>query len=333
MNHQPAGAVDRAREGPGPVAPAAGTAAAPVLILMGLHNGAAHLAEQLESFAAQTHADWRLLASDDGSADATARVVGEFALGQPPGRVELVSGPCRGHAVNYLHMLRRLPPDGGDWLAFSDQDDVWLPERLERGVAALRGVAGPAMYCSRTLICSEDLGERRLSPPRPRRPGFRNALVQNIAAGNTILVNPAGARLLIAAAGRVQAAVVHDWWAYQVISGAGGLVLHDDRPSLLYRQHSGNAIGSNDGLRSKLRRLRMLHDGTMRRWTDVNLAGLLAISDLLGDEERALVQEFAALRQKGGALRRLWRFLKLGLYRQTFASTAALWWSVLTRRV
>lgn len=304
-----------------------------VTILMGIHNGAAHLAGQLGSFAGQSHADWRLVASDDGSTDGSSGIVADFARNQPPGRVELIAGPGRGHAANYLQMLRGLPVESGDWLAFSDQDDVWLPERLAMGIAALGDVVGPALYCSRTLICSEGLEGQRLSPPRPRLPGFRNALVQNIAAGNTILLNPAGARLLAAAARRIEATVVHDWLAYQVITGAGGQVVHDDRPGLLYRQHGRNAIGANDGLRARLRRMRMLMGGTMRGWTDVNLAALDAIRDLLGEEERALAEAFAALRREPGPLRRLRLFRRLGLYRQSRSSTLALWWGVLTGRI
>lgn len=304
-----------------------------VTILMGVHNGAAHLAAQLDSFARQSHADWRLVASDDGSADGSREIVEAFARGQPPGRVELIAGPGRGHAANYLQMLRRLPAGGSDWLAFSDQDDVWLPERLAMGIAALRDIAGPALYCSRTLICSQTLEGQRLSPHRPRPPGFRNALVQNIASGNTTLLNPAGARLLADAARRIGTTVVHDWLAYQVISGAGGRVVHDDRPSLLYRQHGGNAIGANDGLRAKLRRMRMLMDGTMRDWNTVNLAALHAIRDLLGEEERAVAEAFAALRREPGMVRRLRLFRRLGLYRQTRSSTLALWWGVLAGRV
>lgn len=312
---------------------AAADPATRVTILMGVHNGAAHLAAQLDSFAAQSHADWRLVASDDGSTDGSGEILDAFARGQPSGRVELIAGPGRGHAANYLHLLRRLPAGDGDWLAFSDQDDVWLPERLATGIAALRDIAGPALYCSRTLVCSERLEGQRLSPPRPRPPGFRNALVQNIAAGNTILLNPAGARLLATAARRIEATVVHDWLAYQVISGAGGRVVHDDRPGLLYRQHGRNAIGANDGLRSRLRRMRMLMDGTMRGWTDVNLAALHVIRDLLGEEERALAEAFAALRREPGSLHRLRLFRRLGLYRQSRSSTLALWWGVLTGRI
>lgn len=320
-------------DGPGAV-PLPGDAG--VTILMGLWNGAAHLEAQLESFAAQTHRDWRLVVSDDGSADDGPAIVDRFAAGRPEGRVRRLDGPRRGVAQNYLSMVRALPEEPG-WLAFADQDDIWLPERLERGLAALQALPGPgapALHCARTLIFDADPAVTRLSPPRPKPPGFRNALVQNIAAGNTILLNPAAARLLRAAAQRTEAVVVHDWWAYQLISGAaGGRVLHDDRPCLLYRQHHANVIGANDSLASKAQRFRLLLNGTMRDWTATNLAALAAAEPWLSPEARAAVAALKTLRETRGAGRRLAAFRGLGLYRQTRSSTLALWLAVVLRRL
>ncbi len=300
-----------------------------VTILMGVRNGADHLDEQLESFAAQTDVGWWLIASDDGSVDDSRAIIERFAARFPPGRVRTVDGPACGFSANYLSMLRRLPEEPGP-LAFSDQDDVWLPERLLQGARALEGAEGAVLYCSRTLVASEDLSQRRLARGCPRPPGFRHALVQNVAAGNTILANPAAARLLVAAARRTEKVIAHDWWAYQIVTGAGGRLIFDDRPTLLYRQHGRNAIGANDGIRAKARRLGMLVDGTMTRWTDVNLEALEAFASALLPEERAAVAEFAALRRDRNPLRRLRRARALGLYRQTRSSTLALWLAVLT---
>jgi glycosyltransferase involved in cell wall biosynthesis len=185
-----------------------------VTILMGVRNGAAHLDEQLDSFAAQQDVGWRLIASDDGSVDGSRAILERFAARFEQGRVSTIDGPKCGFAANYLSMLRHLPPDPGA-LAFSDHDDVWLPERLKLGASALEGAEGPVLYCSRTFVTSKDLSRRRLARGCPRPPGFRHALVQNVAAGNTILANPAAARLLVAAARRTETVVAHDWWAYE----------------------------------------------------------------------------------------------------------------------
>jgi hypothetical protein len=303
-----------------------------VSILMAVRNGAAHLPAQLASFAAQTHRDWRLVASDDGSTDHSRAVLADFAAAAGSGRVTVAAGPGRGAAANFLALLAGLPEVPG-WAAFSDQDDVWLPERLEMGLAALAGETGAALYCSRTWVTDPDLGRRRLSAPRPRPPSFANALVQNIAAGNTMLLNPAGAALLRAAAAEAGAVVVHDWWAYQVMTGAGGRVVHDDRPTLLYRQHGANTIGVNDGWRAQLRRLGQIADGTFAGWNRTNLDALSASAHRFTPEARALLGGFATVRQTPGPLARLRGLRRLGLYRQTAVQDAGLWLTALAGRL
>lgn len=293
-----------------------------VTVLMGLRDGAAHLGAQLDSLAVQTHRDWTLIASDDGSVDATRAILADF--GATGARVRCVDGPCMGFAANYLTMLRRLPPAPG-WVALADQDDIWLPDRLARGLAALEGRDTPALYCSRTWIVPPDLSTRRLSPPRPRPPGFANALVQNIAAGNTILLNPAAAALAVAAAAEAGQVIAHDWWLYQLVTGAGGAVEHDDRPTILYRQHAGNLIGSNDGWLARGRRVRQMLRGDFRHWNTVNLAALRASAHRLTPGARTLLEGFATARDLPGPWARLGALQALGLYRQTRASTAALW--------
>lgn len=301
-----------------------------VTVLMGLCNGAAHLGAQLHSLSIQDHADWTLIASDDGSTDATRAILADF--GATGARVRCVDGPRMGFAANYLTMLRRLPPTPG-WVALADQDDIWLPDRLSRGIAALSGQAGPALYCSRTWIVPPDLSSRRLSPPRPRPPSFANALVQNIAAGNTILLNPAAAALARAAAAEVVQVIAHDWWLYQLVTGAGGAILHDDRPTILYRQHAGNLIGSNDGWLARGRRIGQMLRGDFRHWNTVNLAALRASAHRLTPAARSGMEGFAQARDLPGPWARLRAVRALGLYRQTWASTAALWLAAVLGRM
>ena len=321
-----------AAEGQGRTQPLSSEQRTDVTILMGVWNGAEHLKAQLASFEAQTFRNWWLMASDDGSSDGSRGILRDFAESLPEGRVMLVDGPRCGFSGNYLSMMARLPQDPG-WLAFSDQDDIWLPDRLERGIHALAGMTGPAIYCSTTWVTNHDMTDRRLSRGCPRQPGFRHALVQNVVAGNTMLCNAAAGRILAAAARRTEGIVAHDWWAYQVITGAGGQVIFDTEPTVLYRQHGRNAIGANDGLRAKMRRLRLLMQGTMARWTETNLAALEAAKPWLTEESRAQLRELVALRQSSGPLNRLRRLRALGLYRQTKSSTVALWVAVALRRL
>lgn len=311
------------------------TPAPPVAILMAVYQGGDNLPAQLDSFARQDHAGWHLLASDDGSRDAGPAILRAFAADHP---VTLLRGPGQGSAPNFLSLIRASADHApaGAWLAFSDQDDVWLPDRLSRGIAALSPLEGPALFCSRTWVTDAALKGRRLSAPRPRPPGFANALVQNIVAGNTILVNAEGAALLRAAAADLVAAgrgvLMHDWWIYQVMTGAGGRVVHDDRPTLLYRQHEANEVGANDSAQAKAKRLWKLLRGDFRAWNTINIAALRTSGHRLTPENRAVLEAFARGRD-GGPGARLATVRRLGLYRQSRASTWALWLSAALKRM
>ncbi|MDQ2090273.1 glycosyltransferase [Marimonas arenosa] len=304
-----------------------------VLILMAVRNGADHLAEQLHSIATQFHGNWSIRASDDGSVDGSFDILMGFAEQGHP--LTAVRGPCKGGAENFLSLVRAVPEGEQDgFLAFCDQDDVWMPQRLSHGINALERVPAdrPALFCSGTLITDNDLGNPRPSRPRPKPPGFRNALVQNIASGNTILLNPAATRLVCQASHEVRELVVHDWWLYQIVSGAGGETIHDDTPLIYYRQHAENQIGANDTPRAQLKRIMMLLNGLFRDWNEINIAALEASRHRLSPENRQVLDDFIQLRQ-GALPTRISRFLKLGLYRQSLPGTLALWLSVLLHRL
>lgn len=305
-----------------------------IAILMAVYNGADYLDAQLSSLAAQHHENWQLLASDDGSCDNSLRCLKSF---QSKGhQVDIVKGPKQGAGMNFLYMIREAPKytAPGGWLAFCDQDDVWLPERLSRGQKALQAgdPVQPALYCSRTFITDENMENQRLSAARPRPPSFRNALSQNIASGNTILLNRAATQLVLEAAHEVTDIIIHDWWVYLLITGAGGRVVHDDIPTILYRQHGGNVIGANDRLLARLRRVWLILRGTYRTWNSSNIMALRASEHRLAGPEKIILEDFSAMRA-----RRFWGRLlamrKLRLYRQTSVGTVGLWIAVLMKRL
>jgi glycosyltransferase involved in cell wall biosynthesis len=307
------------------------------LILMGLYNGAAHLAAQLQSFADQTHGNWQLVVGDDGSTDDGPAILRAFADETAPlgPHVQMVNGPCQGVAKNFLSLLAAVPD--ADWLAFSDQDDVWLPEHLETGLAALADVpaAVPALYGARSWICDADLSNRTMSPRFYRPPGFRNALVQSIAGGNTMLLNRAGVDLARAAAIEALAAggpATHDWWLYQLIAGAGGHVIRDEVPTILYRQHGGNLFGTNRGFGAVLRRFAQILRGDLARWVDANIAALSASAHRLTPTNRAIMADFATLRGQR-FVARLRGFARLGLYRQGRVGQAMLWLALTMKKL
>jgi hypothetical protein len=214
-----------------------------VAILLSTWNGATFLPDQLASFLRLTGPDWQVYWRDDGSEDRSVDIVRAFAAAAGTGMV-VDRNDNRGRigiTASFLSLLRGAPQDCV--VAFADQDDVWLPEKLARGVDALGALegSGPALYCARQSLVNAKLHPIRLSAKLTEPPGFPQALTQNIATGCTVMLNAEAVRLI--AASREPPATLHDWWAYLVVTAAGGRVVIDDTPTVLYRQHAGNAVG------------------------------------------------------------------------------------------
>jgi glycosyltransferase involved in cell wall biosynthesis len=288
-----------------------------VVVLLATYNGARHLGEQLATLERQTIDRIDVLASDDGSTDATRDVLAIAAKQWRKGRFDIVDGPCSGFSENFRSLILRAGANA-DYFAFCDQDDLWDDDKLEAAIASLASlpVSGPALYCSATRTVTEEGQPAGKSPIMRRPPSFRNALVQSIAGGNTMVMNRA-AMLLMQAASTDVRFVSHDWWAYLVVSGAGGTVVYDPVPRISYRQHDRNLVGANAGALARFRRLQLLTSGRWFVWIGMNIGALQASRDLLTEEGRQLLDEFSALRRLSGPLRRLRRFHKLRLYRQT----------------
>jgi glycosyltransferase involved in cell wall biosynthesis len=289
---------------------------APVTVLMATYNGAAFLDEQLRSIAGQQGVGRvDLYVSDDGSTDDTLARLADWAARWDRGTFQVVRGPGQGFAENFRSLAASVPvPEG--YVAFSDQDDVWHPDKLEAAIRLL-GPLGvrPAVYLSRTRlvdISGAHLGE---SPLFARPPAFRNAIVQSIGGGNTIVLDRPGFALFAESCRRT-GFVSHDWWAYMLVTGAGGTACYDPVPHIDYRQHGSNLVGANTGWPARLDRLKRLLGGGFSAWTDRNLASLAACRDLLTEESRQLVDDLAAIRSTGFPCNLL-RLRRAGLYRQT----------------
>ena len=303
---------------------------APVAVLLCTHNGAAHLPEQLASIGGQRYSNLLLFASDDRSTDGTVALLEEFAAdGSIP--VSIRRGPGQGHTANFLSLACDVGVEA-DFYAFADQDDCWDSDKIGRAVSYLEDVpaAEPALYCARTRAVSGSGDFLGLSPLFSRPPSFRNALVQNIGGGNTMVFN-AAARALLAQAGGVDV-VSHDWWAYLLVSGAGGRVIYDPEPCLSYRQHGGNAIGANLRWRDRLRRYAGALGGRNRAWNDRNLDALERNSHLLTAENRAVLAQFRRCRD-GGVWDRLGGVRHCGLYAQTATANIGLYLASLLKKI
>ncbi len=291
-----------------------------IRILLCTRNGMPWLAAQLDSLLSQTHANWSLWVSDDGSTDDTLACLAAFQAAHPDRLERIITGPQQGAAANFLHLLCHPDLPAGP-VALCDQDDIWYPEKLDWALKALGPSSLPAVWAARYRVVDRDLAQSRPSPLWPRPPSLGNALVQNILSGHTLTLNAAAAALL-RRAGPVTVPH-HDWWIYLVMAATGGRILSDPRLVLDYRQHGANTMGARQTTRRA--RLRGLFDGTMQGWITRNLQALAQADLPLTPAARDLVTAWE------GAT---WATLRRHhIHRQSRRETAALYLAALSRRL
>ncbi len=294
-----------------------------VAVLMCTYQANHFLYEQLASVDQQQYPELSLWVSKDSNDRTTLEILKEFENSERRIRnFKIVNGPQKGFAANFLSLLNR-DEIQADYYAFCDQDDIWDSNKIETAVRKLCSLNTecPAVYCSRTLLVDDNGKDIGYSPLFSRPPSFRNALVQSLAGGNTMVINRA-ARDLLSKAGNPDV-VCHDWWVYLMVSGAGGKVVYDPVPTIRYRQHGGNLIGANDSWWSSMVRLRQVLADRFKDWQDVNLRALEGVRELLTQENRQVLDCFLRVRSSG-VLGRLYWVIKSGVYRQTIRGNVSL---------
>ena len=207
-----------------------------VSVVIPTRSRPAWLKEAVESVLAQTMTDLEIIIVLNNATVEAAEMARKLGANDRVKVVELpaVTVPA---ARNFGMAQAR-----GEWIAFLDDDDVWLPQKLQHAAMALsRAGAGPVLYCARQILVDKDLRGSTLSVMHAQPPVFPASLKQNIANGNTLVMNRLATELVNELA--QPEGTVHDWWSYIVVSAAGGKIVFDPMPQVLYRLHKDNLIG------------------------------------------------------------------------------------------
>ncbi|MGH7507495.1 MAG: glycosyltransferase family 2 protein, partial [Longimicrobiales bacterium] len=221
-----------------------------VVVVLSAYNGSRYIAQQIASIREQSCEDWRLLVRDDMSNDDTRAIVRRSAAADP--RIILLPSDRRnlGPPASFGLLLQAAVDLGAEYVFLADQDDVWLPDKMERGLAAARAAAAPG----RPLLVHSDLrvvnnGLGTIAESFMRFQGIFNTaeqplatlLAQNFVTGCATLVNRALLRVAIPIPDGV---TMHDWWLAQC-AAASGTIVYLPAPGVLYRQHGANAVGAS----------------------------------------------------------------------------------------
>jgi len=295
-----------------------------VCILLCTFNGEKFLSEQLDSIYSQTHKNWVVFASDDGSSDSTLDILKYYQKIWPPGTLKIRAGKQKGFAHNFLSLACD-PKINGDYYAFCDQDDIWLPSKLEIAIQNISKNSASDelyLYCGRTHYVSDKIKSLRDSPLFPYPRSFRNALVQSIAGGNTMLFNqPIKSVFEITGILEVPS---HDWWLYLLVEALGGKVFYDPIPYILYRQHSSSLVGSCDSVPAKFKRFVLLMQNRFKYWNDLHINALDKVKFMMTNECKDVLAQFVRLRNSN-LLHRLRMIEVCGLYRQGWRGALSLY--------
>jgi glycosyltransferase involved in cell wall biosynthesis len=238
----------------------------PISVCVATYNGEAFVDEQLRSIL-ESHIVGEVIVSDDGSNDRTVEIV--RAVHDP--RVEIVIGPGSGLVRNVESLLRRAR---GDYIFLADQDDVWMPSKVDSMIEPL--IRGATMVVSDCVVVNAELCE--LSPSYFALIGSRRGLVRNFLKNSYLGCCMAFRRELLAAAlpfpKRVPA---HDWWLGMVAEMVGS-VQFINMPLLKYRRHGSNqSSASGRSLASLPDRLALrahLATGLAGRWWQLRRKGV-----------------------------------------------------------
>jgi hypothetical protein len=223
-------------------------------ILLATYNGERYVATQLESLLVQDFTDFEVLVSDDRSSDATLEIVQRYA--EADTRIRVLDNDVRhGNARdNFFSLLKRA---AAPYVAFCDQDDLWLPDKLAVEMAEMHrleiayGADAPLLVYSDLAVASEDLSIiapslLAYSGADPHRLSLANLMSQNTAAGCSIVVNRPLYRDTMRLPANVDGVGMHDWWM-MVTAAAFGHIGYVDQPTSLYRQHGDNSVGASSG--------------------------------------------------------------------------------------
>lgn len=212
------------------------------LILLSTYNGAAYLRKQLDSVLSQSVTDFTLLVRDDGSSDDTLAIL--KSCSDP--RIRILTGENLGPAGSFFALLDQARAMGAESVFFCDQDDIWMPDKLEKLLAELQKSSGPALVFSDFAMIDENdkvTGDSYAKAAKLRIPQdgdfFPKLLAQPYVFGCAAALNR---ELLELVADPPAGVEMYDCWI-ALVASVFGAVKYIPRATIYHRFHSANATG------------------------------------------------------------------------------------------
>ena len=229
-----------------------------IAILLATYNGAKYIREQLDSLFQQSCGDFHLYIRDDGSKDDTLKIVEEYRQ-KFSDRITVLedSQKHKGAAKSFMTLLQEVD---SDYYMFCDQDDIWLPTKVEKTFARMKEIEGTAQNAGTAnavgtapILVATDLKvvDENLQPLKDSfnvdlkidvfRKHSELICVRHVVTGCTMMFNRAAKEASLPMSPR---ATMHDEWVALCVHFKGGIISILDEATILYRQHTSNTLGA-----------------------------------------------------------------------------------------
>jgi len=216
-----------------------------VKIILCTYNGEKHIIEQLESIKNQTYRNWHIEIYDDVSEDNTVHLLNKFKKENNNLDIKIIQNDHnQGYYLNFINAILNTH-NFSNLICFSDQDDYWLPTKIQRFVEEYKkNTKVPFLYFSRRFITTENLKKLYISPSKYNYPiTFPHVFIQNLAGGNTIAIC-SNFLSLFQKLKYPNIFTIHDWQLLVIATSVEDCKICFDRePTILYRQHGNAAVG------------------------------------------------------------------------------------------
>lgn len=306
-----------------------------VEILLATYNGERFLQEQIDSLLSQTYRPVRVLARDDGSTDATVAILNRASQVHPEIFRQLPTGTPTGNAKwNFLLLMKA---SSAPYVALSDQDDVWLPDKVSASMAAMAaleqqyGAAVPLLVFTDLTVVDQELNVVHSSfwanqnIDADRIGQLRHVLAQNVVTGCTALMNRA---LVDRCTEMPDAVFMHDWWiALNACIFGHGKAL--PVATMLYRQHGGNLVGAVEHSAPKLIPSWRKHSERRKQWEmgERQAEALLAVhGEALPAEPRRILQAYVRCETSPSRFTRVATWLRYRFFQKGLRPNMAILW-------
>lgn len=223
----------------------------PIAILLGVYNGGKYLAEQFDSLLAQTNQDWTLYIRDDGSFDNSAEIIFKYC-NDFSNFISIVDD--KGNLKSRDNFFQLLDSVDSDYYMFCDQDDVWLPQKVELTFTKMKfneiqNLVKPIVVFTDLKVVDNNLNlisssfwhYSRINPEIIKT--FNYLSVCNVMTGCTMMINKEAYKASLPVLPEV---IMHDCWIALKTVASGGMIDFVKEPTILYRQHDSNVIGATE---------------------------------------------------------------------------------------